>query len=316
MGITKNRQSEETLRRMVEAAFPEKVPERMEELSDGYCNVTYRVIFADGERMILKVGPEDFRGNLRNEKGMMDVEMAAMELMQAHPEWKVPKVLFSDKSRSICTGEYFFMEHLRGQNFAKVSDSMTEEERAAILQEIGRAMRWMGGIYGKKYGILGQEEYDTQFDFVMNRFENMAKDIEGIEEIVKLPFTWQEMLQKLKRDKPYFDDVPPPSLLHWDMWDGNVFVEDGRISGLIDWERTMFAEPIMSDRFRRHTLNDDLLEGFGQKEFSQNEKRRMAWYDVFLFTTMTVEEIYRQYEDDSSSRWVRPFLDSAWNEIG
>ena len=28
------------------------------------------------------------------------------------------------------------------------------------------------------------------------------------------------------------------------MWEGNIFVKDGEISGIIDWERAMWGEPV------------------------------------------------------------------------
>ena len=43
--------------------------------------------------------------------------------------------------------------------------------------------------------------------------------------------------------------------------------------------------------------------------------RRINWYDVFLFITMMAEVTYRQYSDNGQYYWVKPLLESAWNDL-
>lgn len=71
----------------------------------------------------------------------------------------------------------------------------------------------------------------------------------------------------------------------------------------------------MDDRFRHHTRNSDFLRGFGKEEFTENEMRRIYWYDIFLYLTMMIEVSYREYEDDWQYKWVRPLFEDAWNKI-
>ena len=101
----------------------------------------------------------------------------------------------------------------------------------------------------------------------------------------------------------------------WDMWEGNIFIKDNKISGIIDWERAMWTDPMMDDRFRFHARNDAFLEGFGITELSLNEKRRILWYDVFLYLTMMTEPTYRQYEDNTQYNWVKPMFMEVWKKL-
>ena len=51
-------------------------------------------------------------------------------------------------------------------------------------------------------------------------------------------------MDKLARDKVCFDKVTQPTLVHWDMWEGNIFVKAGHVVGVIDWERALWAKSI------------------------------------------------------------------------
>ena len=64
----------------------------------------------------------------------------------------------------------------------------------------------------------------------------------------------------------------------------------------------------MDDRFRKHNWNNDFLEGFGLRSFSDSDLKRIRWYDVILYLTMMVEVFYREYEDKSQYRWARDML--------
>ena len=121
-----------------------------------------------------------------------------------------------------------------------------------------------------------------------------------------------KILSKLSRDKVLFEKIKTPTLVHWDMWEGNIFVKDGQISGIIDWERAMWGEPFMDDRFRYHTRHEEFVKGFGITELSGAELRRIYWYDILLYLTMMTEVAYREYEDDSQYRWVKPMFDKIW----
>ena len=117
------------------------------------------------------------------------------------------------------------------------------------------------------------------------------------------------------KDKDCFDQVKTPVLVHWDMWEGNIFVKNGHVSGIIDWERAIWGEAFMDDRFRRHTRKEDFLHGFGLKEISPTEMQRIFWYDVLLYLTMMTEGTYREYEDDSQYQWVKPLFEASYMDI-
>lgn len=69
-------------------------------------------------------------------------------------------------------------------------------------------------------------------------------------------------------------------LTHDDAHDANVLVEDGRITGLVDWENAVAADPIL-DLAKAHAFSDGsseealeaLIDGYGPL--------RPDWRDAF-----------------------------------
>ena len=315
MSVTKNHQSPETLRALCAAAFPHREVLAVAELTEGMFNAAYRVDFADGGASVLKIAAADASGLLSNEINLMQAEVAAMRLLHEHGLSNVAQVQFADFTRTICSGNYFFMACLPGRSLNACRSELSEAEIQHVLMQVGQFQRKTSGIHGGQFGLLGDEKrFSTLYGLVRYMFENVLHDAHDKQ--VELGLSADELLTRLAAEHAVFDDVKTPSLVHWDMWEGNIFVEGGGLCGVIDWERAMWADPFMDDRFRRHTRNPAFLAGFGQTEFSPVEMRRIAWYDLFLYITMVVECFYRQYADSEGMlSWLRPLVEAAWANV-
>ncbi len=315
MEITKNRQSNDTILRMIQAAFGDKRAENICELTEGMCNTAYLIEFADKSKSVLKIAAEGTEGLMRNEVNMMDAEVIAMGLARESGLVKAAEVQYYDKTRTICSGSYFFMEALEGRSFSSMKQNLTKEEETVIHYETGQLSQKLTSIRGNAFGLLGDKEhrFPKLSEFVYYLISNILADAE--EKKVEIGIPASVILESLSREWQNFDSVTQPTLVHYDMWDGNIFVKDGHISGIIDWERAMWGEAFMDDRFRRHTRNPDFLRGFGKESFSGEEMRRIYWYDVLLYLVMMTEGAYRGYEDDSQYRWAKTMLEDAWGAL-
>ena len=307
MAITKNRQSNETISAMAKKAFPDKTIASIKELTEGMCNVTYDVAFEDGSESILKIAAKDRSGNTSNEVNLMQAEISAMKLVSEKCSFKVADIQYYDTSKTICDGNYFFMEKLRGDNFHFVKENMSEEEIAVIDTEIGKISRELSEVKNPDFGFLGENKrYDSLFNFVTHMLENLISDAKRRD--IDIVYDEQTFMDQLEQDKGAFEAVKEASLVHWDMWEGNVFVKDGHVSEIIDWERAMWGEPFMDDRFRMHNRGKNFLLGFGQTTFSEDELRRLRWYDIILYLTMMIEVFYREFEDQGQYFWAKEML--------
>ena len=315
MGITKNRQTKENIIRMAKAAFPQRGVPRIAELTEGMCNAAYKLTFEDGFQTILKIASPIKTGFMTNECNLMEAEVKAMKLVAQNTGIKVAAVYRYDTSKELCDGDYFFMESLEGTSWISVMDRLGEEENSRLRMEVGKLQKQLSEVTGDKFGLLGDSvhQFDNMYEFIYFLLNNVLNDAERRAVATGVPK--DRILAKLSRDKVLFEKIKTPTLVHWDMWEGNIFVKEGEISGIIDWERAMWGEPFMDDRFRYHNRHSDFLKGFGINELSEEELKRIYWYDILLYLTMMTEVTYREYEDDSQYQWVKPMFDKIWENI-
>lgn len=314
MGITKNIQNRETIEKIIGNAFPHKEITGYAELSEGLCNIAYRIEFSDGSKSILKIAPQYNSTLLRNERGLMNTEVTAMRLAESIGSANAAKVQYYDTGKTLCTGDYFIMECLEGESFSSLQDKLNDSEKASIYFETGGIVRDIFGIKGEHFGQLydGAEKFDDLYDFAKKLISNTLADAK--EKDIFIGVSPDEILSRLEAHKAAFDNMSPV-LVHYDLWEGNIFVKNGHVSGIIDWERAMWGDVLMEDHFRRHCVNDAFLKGFGQTEFTPSEHIRMLWYDVLLYLCMMTEWKFREYPDDSQYRWIKPYFDLSWNEL-
>ena len=315
MGITKNKQTDENIIAMAKVAFPDKGIPEIQELTEGMCNAAYKLTYADGFKAVLKISSSIKDGFMTNESNLMEAEVRAMKLVAEATDIKVAEVYKYDTSRKLCDGDYFFMENLEGSSWISVVDNLGEETNLNLRMEVGKLQKCLSEVKGVKFGLLGDDihQFDSLYEFTYFLINNVLEDAE--KRAVEIGVPRNEILAKLENDKEIFESIKVPTLVHWDMWEGNIFVKDGEISGIIDWERAMWGEPFMDDRFRYHNRNNDFLKGFGIEELSFKELRRIYWYDILLYLTMMTEVTYREYEDDGQYQWVKPMFDEIWERL-
>ena len=314
MGVTKNIQSRETIEKIIGNAFPGKKITVYTELSEGLCNIAYRIEFSDGSKSILKIAPQYNSTLLRNEKCLMNAEVNAMKLAENIGDVRTAKVQYYDTGKTLCTGDYFIMECLEGESLVSIKDTLSEEEKDQIYSEVGNIVRDIAKIKGEHFGQLydGAERFDRLYDFVKMLIRNVLAD--ASEKDILIGVSPEEILSLLDAHKDVFGEVSPV-LVHYDLWEGNIFVKNGHVCALIDWERALWGDVLMEDRFRRHSVNDAFLEGFGQTGFSEAERKRILWYDIVLYLGMMTEGKFREYPDDSQYRWIKPYFDLSWSEL-
>ena len=240
----------------------------------------------------------------------MKAEITAMKFVLQKCSFKVADILYYDDSNTICDGHYFFMEKLKGDNFFTVREEMPEDKIAVIDKEIGIISRELTGVRNPGFGFLGEDKrYDTLYEFVKHMLINLISDAKRKD--IDILYDERTFTDLLEKDMDAFASVTDASLVHWDMWEGNVFIKDGYVSGIIDWERALWGEPFMDDRFRMHNRRKDFLEGFGQTSFSEDELTRMRWYDIILYLTMMIEVFYREFEDKGQYYWAKEMLEKC-----
>ncbi len=310
---TKNRQSFEKIREMVYAAFGEYIREEdISEPDGGFCNAVYIIKLKDIET-VLKIAPCDTSRLMSCEKDMMETEVSVMQLVKERTSVPVPEIYYSDFSCEICDSPYFFMEKIEGRPVTELQGGMTDEERKNLRKKLGEYARELHEIKGEKFGLYPEScrGYGSWRDALLDIIRDLLDD--GIRNGTDLKcISYDELWNLTVRHSDALREAEKPCLIHWDMWDGNIFMENGEITGIIDFERAMWA-----DRFAEHDFSafeenmEAFMEGYGITSVSENEKIRMMYGKLYRILVMIIECKYRDYDDDGQYNWVTGEL-AAW----
>lgn len=291
--------------------------ERFSELKDGMFNFAAFLELDDGLKCVLKAAPPPDVTVLGYERDIMRAEVEAMRLVRQQTDVPVPQVLVYDDTRSLLPGSFFLMEYLPGVPFNKLRERLPQQAQAQVEREMGRFTRTLASIRGASFGYWGQPEPPG----VSWRacFAHMLQGVitDGMAINVRMPISYAEIYRLAERHFNALDDVREPRLVHWDLWDGNVFVDPPtlRVTGLVDFERAMWADPLMEAIFGYPSPDTEYVRGYGEPLFSTpSEYQRRALYNTYLFLIMVIECYYRRFDNSDQENWARARLDEtlAW----
>ncbi|MRN52371.1 phosphotransferase [Paenibacillus sp. LC-T2] len=302
---------------MVSTAFGSQVTivQRME-LTGGYFNAAYDLQLSNGRGVILKIAPADEIDILSYEHNIMLAEVEALKLIKAKGTVPVPLVIGYDTSRTIIPCDYFFMEKIIGQPYNEIKDELTVDERAAIESELGRYNRIINEIRGEHFGLFSVAPHASASswrDTFMHMFTSLLEDARRLG--AEMPIAVETIEVRVATISHVLDEVTEPRLIHWDLWDGNVFVRDGRIVALIDWERALWGDPLMEYYFRYIENSEHFCRGYGRSFDSPNESARKNLYDLYIDLIYFIECYSRKYDSAGHLQWAHDNLLEGWERF-
>ncbi|MGC3994846.1 MAG: aminoglycoside phosphotransferase family protein [Propionicimonas sp.] len=323
--ITKNRQSPETLRRMVARAYgPDQVVDSDDfavELGHGWFNVAYRIGLRDGRQVVLKIAPPPGVSVMTYEHDMMRNEVAALELVQAHTGVPVPAVDHFDDSLELCDAPWFFMPFIEADNFGILAEegALSPEQTESYNEQLGAMNAALNSIVGPHYGPLAGPGFPTWRD----AFASMISDVLEDGERAGLDLGWDYALvrQVIADHLPVLDAITEPRFVEWDLWNSNTMVREGRIVAIIDHERAFYGDPLIEAGFTAIDLpafGDPaaFMRGYGHSALTEAEQHRRRLYTLYLILIMIIETHYRGHETPAQYDWARAQLDQLMGAFG
>ena len=212
------------LSRAIEAATGRR-PSRMARLSGGCIAETYEVEFEDGGRVVAKFSASE---------GSLALEGWMLGYLQRHSRLPVPAVLHADDSLLVI-------------DYVATSGGITpavERHAAELLAALHQVTAPAYGL-GRDtlIGALPQpnpESADWLGFFRDHRLLHMA----GLaRDAGRLPGHLMHRIERLAARLDTWIEAPaPPSLIHGDMWTGNLLARDGRVAGFVD-PAIYYADP-------------------------------------------------------------------------
>jgi len=209
----------------------------------------------DGKDHILRIAPSDDTPKLFYEIDMMHSEPAIHHLVQSQTNIPVPEIVYHDFSRKVFARDYLIMEKLTGT------------VGGYGLKELGQYVSQLHGIQQNegKFGYpcrrfeMGNKWGDVFLDYAHHIFYDCRKagavSNEEHDYFISIYVAFESV----------FADCQP-CLLHLDLWRTNILIQNGRITGILDFDRGMYGDPELEfavlDTYSSATK--DFFEDYGQ----------------------------------------------------
>lgn len=308
--------NETQLKNIVTFVFGENIGDFVAtELKDGFFNSAYAITLEQGRRYVLKLAPLDHSGFMRYEHNMMQTEVEVLRLLREKTDIPVPQVFAYETASPVYDGSFFVMDFIEGDSYYKVKDALAEVEREAIEHQLGVFTSSINSLRGERFGYYALKE--MQGDNWSNVFLNMIDSLllDADHKAVELPAPADEITAVCKRFIPSLDEVKIPFLVHWDLWEGNIFVKNGQIVGIIDTERALWGDPLMEYYFRSFIQSPAHMKGYGREVFTKSESQRILMYDLYLALILHIECTYRGYTNEGHINWAKGHLQRTWDTV-
>lgn len=311
---TKNMKSNKIIMEMLEPLHIHNDVVSIEPIMDGMFNAVYRIVCKD-ENYIMKIAPLETTKVMRYEKDMMKNEIAAMQYLQSQTGIPIAPIVYKDFDKKVCDSDYFIMNELNGRTLGSMKSEITLWDLHKIEHKIGELNYSLNELINNQFGYIYPSKGQSKSWYEM--FTKMMKDIisDSVDESIALPIGERDILNLLERDAEYIDAVKRPAFVHWDLWDRNVMICNGEITGILDLERSFWGDYLMEYGFRKYNQSNSFLRGYGKSSFDDAETIRIMWYDVYWFIFNLNEGIYRGYNDDALYLWAKKMLSEKLLEI-
>jgi fructosamine-3-kinase len=254
----------------------------------------WRVDLADGRRTVFKSAPEPGARLLRYEAGMLAAEAEYLRLVADVPG--VPAARLLDLA-----DEWLFMTLLPGTGLPELPPGT---DTTPARRDCGAAVARLHEVTGDLFGYTGgvRAHAATWPDAFAGMIGDLLAD--AVDFDVALPVPPGELRALVAAHADLLATVVTPSLLHFDLWDGNVLATVdpvtgvARLSGLVDGERFLWGDPLLdlvSPALMRDILDtpdDPFLTGYLERRptvLDDAAHRRLRLYQMHLYLAMLVE---------------------------
>jgi len=230
---TKNRKTRQQIEAMAARAFDGMAlaagEDAIVEMKDGWFNASYRVGLADGRDVILKIAPPAGSEVLTYESNIMTTEVASMRLVDGTRPFRCPRSTFRRCPRPVRLGLLLHGEgrwrqprarqgghgsggtrgdrpadrrdHSSGQTPSPARFSVTTETRSCARPPGGRP---------------SSRSWSRSSTTAPARLSSMTR--------------LRQIRVAVRNHAAALDEIATPCLVHWDAWDPNWFVRDGKVA--------------------------------------------------------------------------------------
>jgi len=283
--------------------------ENAAEMDGGGFAAVWRVDLDDGRAVVLKTSPPATAELLTYERDLLAAEADYFRLAGRKATGvPVPEVLYYGAGQPGWEGDLLIMTLLPGTPLSWLHEHVPQADDAPVRFQLGQAMARVHSVKGTEFGYVGVgrrggRSWRTVFlDVIADLLADAARLSSA------LPVEPRAIFQSFNAASAVLDDIRTPTLVHFDMWDGNVLAADDaggfsgplHLSGLVDGERHLYADPLVDfvsvDLFGTIETQPEhpFVRGYGAElgrplTWGADEMTRIRLYRAWLYLVMTVE---------------------------
>ncbi|MEU6857254.1 phosphotransferase [Glycomyces sp. NPDC046736] len=274
-----------------------------EEFTDGFFNAAHGLDLADGRRLVVKVAPDRDLKLLRYEVDLMATEIECFEKAIAAGV-PMPRLWHGDTEAGL-----MIIDRLGGSTLQKLREDIPEAERLPLRREIGAMSARFAIATGERFGYprkSGRTQADSWSESFLAMIADVLADIADQE--LELPRPIAEIEALFAAERGLLDEVTRPALVHFDLWDGNIFVErtesGWRLEAFIDGERAFYGDPIAELVSLQLIPEGDfpaIVDGFLGRPMTAGEERRLTLYRMYLMLILVAECGVRGFDEEQAA---------------
>jgi aminoglycoside phosphotransferase (APT) family kinase protein len=275
------------------------------ELTEGSYAALWRARLDDGRDVVLKLAPPGTVDLLSYERDIIRTE-ALFYRLAAPTGVPLPALLHADLDGPI---QYLIMSAIDGVPWYGVDESLPAADRRRLRRDLGRHVAALHRITGTTMFGYPHQPALTATSWT-GAFLSMVDGIlaDAVRFRADLPVPGARIAGAVRANAHVLDDVDVPTLVHFDLWPGNVLLDRTgarpSIAALIDHERAFWGDPVADfvslDVFGAGERDKDLLDGYreagGRLERTTSVRLRLALYRLYLYLIMLVEEGPRGFD--------------------
>jgi aminoglycoside phosphotransferase (APT) family kinase protein len=267
------------------------------ELGGGTYNTVYRVAVAGGDDVVVKMAPPPDTPALTYERDLLRTEAMFDELAAERTSAPVPRLVHADFARTRVEGDAIVLSALPGRPCT---------DRRRLGRALGRTVAGLHTLRGDRFGYPhgGSDlQADTWRAAFLAMVDAVLADAERFD--VELAAPPDAVRDAIHDNAHWLDDVAEPTLVHFDLWDGNLLVdEQGTLTGIVDAERAFWGDPHADFAslalFATIEGDRDFLAGYAEGGGQARPGRpsfafRQSLYRTYLYLLMAVEAVPRGY---------------------
>ena len=275
-------ETQETIETLFQRTLGEAPVWEAQLLDGGLFNTTYLVTYgAARERAVLRLGPVERWRIMGFEENLMEAEVYLYDICR-EIGIPCPTVLAWGRDDAATGRDFMITRYI--PSVALVNAALPPARQQEICVQLGRYLRQLHGVKGDSFGFVSRVLAGQRFDTWSATFLFEIEDIVGrLERFGGLDAATAEAVRGcFHNGRTLLDQVKTPSLLHLDLWAGNVLLDGDsmEILAVIDSDRAVFGDPDFE--FAAPWMEDPALcRGYGYRGIARDDPARQARWRLY-----------------------------------